>query len=63
MNHIVNRVLSCRVAKSIEEAKGIVAAGIDSQVYTCCIVVGIRCCFGAANYASVVRVADGELIY
>jgi len=62
VDDIVDRVLACRIAKGVEEAKGKVAARVDGQTDTRDVVVGVWSSLCTAERAGLVRVANVELV-
>lgn len=62
VDNVVNGVLSGRIAKSVEEPKVIIRAGIHGERDFAGLIARFRCRFGTANRAGVARVANGELV-
>ena len=62
MQHVVDRVFSCRIPVCIEKPKRVVAARVDRKADFRHQIIGIRRRLRAANGTFEVGIADGELI-
>ena len=62
MQHIVHRVFTGWIAKSVEEPKRKVAAGINGETNLGDQVIGCGRRLGTANWAGDVGIADTELV-
>ncbi len=62
VKNVVDGVLADWISVGVEEAEWVVAAGVDGQVDSSCIVGSCRSCLGSAHHAGYSAIADGELV-
>ena len=62
MKNVVNRVLSSRVSKGVEESEWIITARIYRKANFCNVVISSRSCLSPTQRAGIVGITDAELV-